>query len=95
MLTLQEAKDFLRLEHDEEDAFVSSLLLAGSSYIKNATHSQVDETSELFKVALRMLILHWYENRNTVVIGKIPKSLEFALESILIQLAYTSGDEPT
>lgn len=33
--------------------------------------------------AILMLCSHWYENRNTVLVGSISKSLEFAVESLL------------
>ncbi len=33
--------------------------------------------------AMLMLVAHWYENRNTVLVGSISKQLEFAVESLL------------
>ena len=33
--------------------------------------------------AMLMLVGHWYENRNTVLVGSISKQLEFAVESLL------------
>lgn len=33
--------------------------------------------------AMLMLVAHWYENRNTVIVGSISKPLEFAVESLL------------
>lgn len=33
--------------------------------------------------AMLMLVAHWYENRNTVLVGSISKPLEFAVESLL------------
>lgn len=94
MLTLDEVKQFLRMDVDmsEDDAFLSSLIAASGIYITNATHPNADTSSELFKIAQRMLVLHWYENRNAVILGSISKNLEFALDSILYQIAAISGD---
>lgn len=33
--------------------------------------------------AMLMLVAHWYENRNTVIVGSISKPLEYAVESLL------------
>ena len=33
--------------------------------------------------AMLMLVAHWYENRNTVLVGSISKPLEYAVESLL------------
>lgn len=90
-LSLSEVKEFLRIEIDytEEDTLLSSLLLASESYILNATHSKADKTSDLFKLAQRFLIGHWYENRE--VVGKAD-TLAFSLQSILQQIMYTTSD---
>lgn len=94
MLTLQEVKEFLRIEttFEEEDLFLSSLLLASETFIINATHTNADKTTELFKLAQRFLILHWYENRNTVIIGVTSQQLDFALKDILLQISLTSSE---
>lgn len=85
---LNEIKLYLRIDGEEEDALLSSLIIAANEYIKNATRPDVDETSELYKTAVKLLISHWYENRGAVLIGSISKSLEFGLQSILIQLSH-------
>jgi uncharacterized phage protein (predicted DNA packaging) len=95
MLTLQEAKEFLRVEHEDEDLLLSSLLMASEKYIINATRTDVDRNSDLFLLAQRFLVAHWFENRNTVVVGSVSKNLEFALESILTQLIYDGSVNPS
>ena len=45
--------------------------------------------SELAKLAARILISHWHENREAV--GKA-EQLAFSLQSILVQLQYCGGD---
>jgi uncharacterized phage protein (predicted DNA packaging) len=91
-LTLEQVKEYLRIEHSEEDIFLSSLLLSSEKFIKNATTQNASKEDELFKVAQRMLILHWYEDRNAVLIGVTSKTLEYALEAIFFQLSYTTPD---
>lgn len=89
VLTLDEAKAYLRVDGSEEDMLITSLVGAAEQYIKNATSKSVDAKSELAKLAARILIAHWYENREAV--GKAEK-LAFSLQSILVQLQYCGGD---
>ncbi|MGH1092464.1 head-tail connector protein [Bacillus mycoides] len=89
ILKLEEAKAYLRLDGDEEDMLITSLVGVAEQYIKNATRKDVDLDSELAKLAARILISHWYENREAV--GKA-EQLAFSLQSILVQLQYCVGD---
>jgi uncharacterized phage protein (predicted DNA packaging) len=86
---LDEVKEFLRIDGEGEEVFLSSLITASKAYIKNATGTDVIEDDYLHKLAINLLVSHWYENRE--VVGKIDK-LAFGLESILLQIKYC-GDE--
>ncbi len=39
--------------------------------------------SHKIKLAMRLLISHWYQNRETVLVGSISKELEFAVKALL------------
>ena len=82
---LQEVKNFLRIDGVEEDTFLSSLISAAKIYIKNATGIIADETNDLHKLAINLLVSHSYENRLPVGQGE---KLAFSLESIIFQLKY-------
>ena len=82
---LQEVKDFLRIDGVEEDVFLASLISAAKIYIKNATGIIADETNELHKLAVNLLVANSYENR--LPIGKDEK-LAFSLESVILQIKY-------
>ena len=69
MLTLQEVKDWLRLEQgdDTEDALLQSLIAAAEEYVRNAVPSWVDiHTNPLAKQLALVLVADMYENRGTV-----------------------------
>ncbi|MFY0167302.1 head-tail connector protein [Bacillus anthracis] len=89
ILKLEEAKGYLRVDGNEEDTLIESLIIAAEIYIKNATSKNVNLKSELAKLAARILIAHWHENREAV--GKA-EQLAFSLQSILVQLQYCVGD---
>ncbi|MEI4618268.1 MULTISPECIES: head-tail connector protein, partial [Bacillus cereus group] len=42
VLTLEEAKKYLRVDGDEEDDLITSFVIAAEIYIKNATSKNVD-----------------------------------------------------
>lgn len=91
ILTLDEAKEYLKVEHNDEDILIQGLIVAAENYIKNATGIEFDNTNELAKLAVRLLIVNWYENReiNTDKANK----LAFSLDVILTQLKYCYGSD--
>ena len=89
IITLDEAKQFLRLETDftDEDEFINSLIMAAEQYIKNATGKIFDNTNQLAVLAVKLLISHWYDNRQIDTSTAVNK-LNFSLDCILTQLIY-------
>ncbi|WP_096199510.1 head-tail connector protein [Bacillus sp. FJAT-45350] len=85
----EEIKQFLRIDGEEDNNLVTSLIVAAEVYIKNATRPDVDTTLELYKTAVKLLVSNWYENREPI--GKAT-TLAFSLESILIQLSHCGSD---
>lgn len=99
ILTLEEVKNHLRVDLDDDDALIQSLIVAAEDYLKNATGKEYPETDEnggkpgyeLEKVYLNLLIAYWYENRTAVprnkgAGGEVPDGFTFAMRSLLLQL---------
>lgn len=90
-MQLNEIKEYLRVDSDLEDTTISSILFAAKSYIKNGTGLtenmiQDDELLELYKLCIKLLVNHWYENRAIETTGPNFSKLSFSLETMLIQL---------
>lgn len=81
---LEEIKEYLRVDGEYQDTEIQDLINAAEAYLTNAGIA-VDEMNELYKLAVKMLVSHWYENRQPI--GKADK-LAFGLESIISQLKY-------
>lgn len=90
-MTLEELKLFLRIDDAEEDTLVQTLQIAAEEYITNAGITK-DYTKELYKLAVKILVSHWYENRTVENYGKDVSKIAFTLDVILVQLKYTMGD---
>lgn len=81
---LDEVKEYLRIDGTDEDTEIQGLINAAEAYLTNAGVIK-DETKELYKLAVKMLVVNWYENRQPI--GKADK-LAFGLDSIITQLKY-------
>ncbi|AMQ22469.1 head-tail connector protein [Geobacillus sp. JS12] len=88
IITLDEAKQWLRVEHSDEDGLISTLINAAEKYLFNATGNTFDSTNELAKLFCYVLVTDWYENRE--MIGKTSEKVRHTVESIVAQLAYCS-----
>ena len=64
MLSLKEAKEFCRIDNDDEDALIKTLINTADSYIAEACGENYNKDSEKAKLCQAMLVNHWYENRD-------------------------------
>ena len=90
-MDLEELKLFLKIDDNEEDNLIQGLQLSAEEYLANAGIIK-DYTKELYKLAIKILISHWYENRAVETVGKNASKIAFGLDTIIIQLKYTQGD---
>lgn len=88
-MNLEELKNWLRVDDDYDDVTITGLQLAAEQYLNNAGVVK-DYTNELYKLAINLLVTHWFENREPT--GKADK-LEFSLSSIIAQLKYCQGSD--
>ena len=86
-MDLSELKLYLRVEIDADDVFIETLRQAAVEYLTNAGVIQTDDA--LYALAVKLLVAHWYENRQAVIIGQVSKQLEYSLQAILAQLMYS------
>lgn len=80
---LEEIKNYMRIDEDYDDNLINSLIEAANLYMINAGVKKFE--NDLYKLAIKMLVLHWYDNRE--VIGEA-KKLAFSLDNIITQLQY-------
>ena len=93
ILTLAEVKTHLRVGSDAtEDALITTYITAAREYVEgyqNRVYLSSDEEVEaetmtgIEKAACLLLIGHWYENRQAVVLGTPPSEVPFAVKALL------------
>src|SRR5690606_9543241 len=76
-VTLAEAKDYLRIDHEEEDAIIQGMIWAASDAVKDvASDIDWEETEPSFNVPWRLKlavltrVAVMYDNRQSVEAGK-------------------------
>ena len=77
-------KEYLRIDEDFEDALIETLIKSAETYLSNSGVN-ISYEVELYSLAIKMIVLHWYENRE--VIGSSDK-VPFGLDNIIFQLKY-------
>lgn len=82
ILTLEEAKRYLRQPGSHEDEDVTAIIIAAETYISNAG-IVLSADNELAKMAIKMLVVHWYENREPIGQTNL---IALGLSSIITQL---------
>lgn len=87
---LETIKEYLRVTGDGDDDQINGLISAAKAYLKNAGAVE-NEENELYILAVKILVTHWYENR--LPVGEVTGEMAFSLKHILIQLKYCYGGD--
>ena len=98
-VTLEEAKKHLRVEIEDDDSYIGTLISVAREYaekyqnrlIAERTYGPDEVPSELAvepagaveKQAMLLLIGHWYEHREAVNIGNITSEIPITAEALL------------
>lgn len=102
---MNELKEYLRIDGEEEDKTLSLFLHASQNVLKNAgVPIPVDPYEKLgdeelhgsYRLALMMLATHYYENRLVITptIAKVEQTpIPYGLQSIILQLKYAVAGE--
>lgn len=80
---LDDTKAFLRVDGNDDDAVIQTLIDAAKKYIKQGTGVNVSEDDAQSILCMHLLVGYWYENRNSVGQGA---ELPFTITAQLVQL---------
>lgn len=76
------AKEYLRVDGNDDDVLLNHLVESAKQYIYNATNIEYTEDSHSYKMAILLLVVRWYENRGM----EQPEELDYTLSSMLLQI---------
>ncbi|MBQ7574376.1 MAG: phage gp6-like head-tail connector protein [Clostridia bacterium] len=79
MLSLDFVKEFMRIDHDSEDGYLSVLILLAKEVCENYLRHELPKTRvEPIEQAQLLVIAHFYENRSG---GPIPQAVYRLLDA--------------
>lgn len=84
-MTIEEVKQFLRIDEDEDDAMIELMMAAAESYIKDSVGSYDPENPKA-KLLFLLIMQDFYENRVLAVKEIDKQRLSHITGSIVMQL---------
>lgn len=95
-VTLEQVKEYLRIDEDliEDDELISSLIEAATDYMEQTTGKKYNDNSQLYVLAVKMLVAHWYENRSIFSTKTNVNNLPHSIEAIINHISLASKYEP-
>jgi uncharacterized phage protein (predicted DNA packaging) len=85
-LTLDMVKEYLRIDHTEDDNLLNMMLVAAKSFIQSYLNKKFDEFEEIpdeFTIACLALVSHWYEKREIQGDKNTAKELSYIFSGLL------------
>lgn len=89
MITLNDLKLYMRIDDNFEDDLLDSLLKSAKEYLSTCNITENNRLSSLYDLAIKMLVSHWYDNREVVGEAKL---LAYSLNSIIFKMSLV-GDK--
>lgn len=86
ILALEPTKQFVKVDFNDDDDLIISLIEASERKLYNATGVEFDSTNPLAVLYCKVLVKDWYENRELMVDEKTSNKVRYTLQSILLQL---------
>jgi len=89
---LHEVKPYLRVDGDyDDDIVILPLINAAQAKLTGAGVRKPDkhtdrEDKDLYGLAVKMLVSHWYENREQEAEGRTQHVITLGVQSIILQL---------
>lgn len=84
-MSLTTIKNYLKVDFNDDDYFICELQSAAEEYLTGAG-VKANYNKSLYRLAILMLISHWYENRSIVFNGSGGDVLKYSLKNIIMQL---------
>ena len=85
-MRLEDIKGYLRIDGDEEDSLIQTMMEAGKEYILSAV-GEYDDMDPTAQVLLAAIVQNMYDNRELMQSEQqTKKRIEYTFQSIILQL---------
>lgn len=83
---LEDIKEYLRVDGDDEDNLISMMMEAGKEYIRSAV-GEYDDTDRTANILLAAVVQNMYDNRELMQSDQqVKKRIEYTFQSMILQL---------
>lgn len=83
---LEDIKEYLRVDGDDEDNLISMMMEAGKEYIRSAVGGY-DDTDKTANILLAAVVQNMYDNRELMQSDQqVKKRIEYTFQSMILQL---------
>ena len=83
---LEDIKEYLRVDGDDEDNLISMMMEAGKEYIRSAV-GEYDDTDKTANILLAAITQNMYDNRELMQSDQqVKKRIEYTFQSMILQL---------
>lgn len=85
-IDLNTVKEYLRIDHEDDDVMLNTFLFAAKSFIQSYLKKKFSEFEEIpdeFTVACLAIVSHWYERRQIVGTKDDGKELAYLFSGLL------------
>lgn len=89
-MKLEEIKNFLRIDGDDDDEFLLLLMDAAKEYVTHGI-GRCDESSARVKLVLLTIVSTLYENR-LFTVESANEKVQYAIRSMMMQLSLECGE---
>jgi uncharacterized phage protein (predicted DNA packaging) len=86
IMTLEEAKEYARVDASDDDNLVTALILAAEEYLFNATGIRFTAKSNIAVLYCKVLVYDWYTHRQLGTNKKVSDRIRYTLISMMGQL---------
>lgn len=90
-MDLEDIKNYLRIDGDEEDGLLRTMIDAGKEFIRSAV-GEYDDTDSTAQVLLAVVVQNMYDNRELMQSEQqVKKRIEYTFQSMILQLRMKYG----
>ena len=90
-MDLEDIKNYLRIDGDEEDGLLRTMIDAGKEFIRSAV-GEYDDTDSTAQVLLAAVAQNMYDNRELMQSEQqVKKRIEYTFQSMILQLRMKYG----
>ena len=90
-MELEDIKNYLRIDGDEEDGLLRLMIDAGKEFIRSAV-GKYDDTDSTAQVLLAAVVQNMYDNRELMQSEQqVKKRIEYTFQSMILQLRMKYG----